>query len=346
MRGARYHGERDIRIDEVDAPEPGDVEVMVEVAACGICGSDLAMYLHGPPSEAGDGKPYVMGHEFGGTVVEAGDAADVAVGTEVVVNPLVACEDCWCCEQGTYNLCRNLTVIGAQRPGAYAPEVAAPATNVVPLPDGLSPALAAVAEPITVGYHALRQSPLQSGHSVAVIGLGPIGLGLIQLAKDAGAEPVIGSGHRAARRELAEAYGADLVIDPREVDPGEHVRNEVEGGVDVAFEVAGRESSFNDAVAVTGAGGHTTLVGVFEGDIRFDPMDFVDHGRYVDGSAAYQTGPLADRDFGPVIEKMASGALDAESLVTSRIDLDDIVTDGFEALADRESGEVKVLVQP
>lgn len=346
MRAARYYGNQDIRVDDVDYPTPDDGEVLIEVAACGICGSDVGMYLHGPMTEGGDHLPYIMGHELGGTVVETAPGVDIETGTEVVLNPLVACEDCRYCDVALYNLCQNLSVIGAQRPGGYAEQVVAPAGNVVPLPDGVTPAMAAVSEPITVAYHGLRQSPLQSGQSAAVIGMGPIGLGLVQLAKDAGASTVFASGHREARRELATQLGADVVIDPREVDPAEAVREELGNGVDVAFEVAGRESAFNDALAVTKAGGHATLLGVFEGDIEFDPMTLVDHQRSINASAAYQTGPLADRDFGAVLEKMASGALDAEALVTSRIDLADIEPRGFEALADSESGEVKVLVQP
>ncbi|MFB6352814.1 MAG: zinc-binding dehydrogenase [Halobacteriales archaeon] len=346
MRSARFYGNQDIRVDEVDEPSPGDGEVLVEVAACGICGSDVGMYLHGPMAEGDDHLPYIMGHEFGGTVVETGPDADVDIGTEVVVNPLVACEDCWCCDRALYNLCRNLTVIGAQRPGAYAERVVAPAGNVVPLPDGVTPTMAAVSEPITVAFHGLRQSPLESGDSVAVVGLGPIGLGLVQLARDAGASTVIASGHREARRELARRYGADVVIDPREADPADVARDEAGRGVDVAFEVAGTESSLNDALAVARAGGHATLLGVFEGDVEFDPMALVNSQRSVNASAAYQTGPLADRDFGAVLEKMAAGTLDAESLVTSRIDLADIVADGFEPLTDSGSGEVKVLVEP
>lgn len=346
MQAARYYGSQDVRVDDVEPPSPDAGEVVIDVESCGICGSDLHQYLHGSPFDDTDHVPYTMGHELSGTVTEVGEGVDLDVGTAVVLNPLVACGDCWCCDEGTYNLCRNLEVIGAQRRGGYAEQVAAPAENVLPLPDGLSTDLAAVAEPVAVAYHALMESPFRSGQSVCVVGLGPIGLGLVQLARDAGAGPIFASGHREARRDLAHESGADVVIDPRETDPAERVREETEAGVDVAFEVAGRESAFNDAIKATRANGCTTLVGVFEGKSDVDPMDFVDHERTVNASAAYQTGPLADRDFGPVLDKFAAGTVDAELLVTSRVDLDDIVAGGFEALAGGESEEVKVLVKP
>lgn len=345
MQVARYYGNRDIRIDDVEAPTPEAGEVVIDVAACGICGSDLATYLHGPQGD-GDHLPYTMGHELGGTVVETGEAAEIAVGTEVVVNPLIACGDCGCCEKGLYNLCRNLTVIGAQRPGGYAEQVVAPSENAVPLPDGVSAQLAAVAEPFTVAFHALLESPIRSGDAVAIIGMGPIGLAMVQLASRMGVDRLYASGHRETRRALAHGCGADVVIDPRETDLLDQIRSETAGGVDVAFEVTGRESGYNDAIKSTRPNGHTTLVGVFEGTIDGDVMDFVSAQRSANGSAAYQTGPRADEEFGAVLRKFAAGELDPEPLVTSQIELEAIEAHGFEKLAGSNSEEVKVLVNP
>lgn len=345
MKAARYYGNRDIRIDDVAAPSPEAGEVLIDVAACGICGSDLGEYVYGPRRDDDEYLPYTMGHELGGTVAAVGEGVDLAVGTEVGVNPLVACEDCWCCDAGKYNLCRNLEVIGAHRQGGYAEQVVAPAGNVIPLPEDLSPADAAVAEPLTVAYHGLLESPLRPGDAVVVVGMGPIGLGMVQLAKAAGASPVIASGHRESRRRLAHECGADVVVDPRETTLAARVAEETEGGADVSFEVAGNESALTDAITATKASGHTTVLGVFKGPVEIDPMEFVNHERTINGSAAYETGPLADREFGTVYEMLANGELDADPLVTSRIGLDDIVA-GFEALADSESGEVKVLVEP
>lgn len=345
MRAARYYGRQDVRVDTVEPPTPDTGEVLIDIRACGICGSDLGMYLHGP--QAGSKHlPITLGHELGGTIATVGDSVDVAVGTEIVLNPLVACEECWCCDEGKYNLCRNLTVVGAQRPGGYAEQVAAPAKNVIPLPEGISPEIAAVSEPFAVAFHALRESPFRPGNSVGVVGMGPIGLGLVQLAKAAGAGPIYASGHRDARLALATECGADVVIDPRETDPIDRVSQDLDGGVDVAFEVAGNEGALNDAIGIARPDGNSTIVGVFEGDVSIDPMTLVNHQRSVEASAAYQTGPLADRDFEPILRQFEAGEVDPEPLVTSRIGLEQIVHDGFEALSDDEAGEVKVLVTP
>lgn len=343
MRAARYYGNRDIQIDDIDRPSPGPGEILVDVDACGICGSDLAEYLYGPRRE--EMVPYTMGHEIGGKVADTGDGVDIEVGTEIVLSPLMACGECWCCDEAKYNLCRNLRVIGAHQQGAYAEQVVAPAENAVPLPDGVTMEQAAVAEPFTVAFHGLRKSPFQSGQSVLVVGLGPIGIGMVQLAKAAGADPIYASGHRKARRDLAAAYGADVVIDPRQTDPIETIREETGGGVDVSFEIAGRESALNDAIKSVKPGGHTTILGVFKGEIEVNPMDLVNSERSVDASAAYHTGPLSHRDFGPVLRKFASGELHPDPLVTTRLELEEI-QEGFESLADSDSGEVKVLVRP
>lgn len=345
MRAARYYGNRDIRIDDIERPSPGPGDVLVDIDACGICGSDLAEYLYGP-RHGDDFLPYTMGHEIGGQIADVGDGVDLEVGTEIVLSPLVACGECWCCDEAKYNLCQNLTVVGAHLQGAYAEQVVAPAENAVPLPDGVTTDQAAVAEPFTVAYRGLQKSPLRSGQSALVVGMGPIGLGLVQLAKAAGADPIYASGHREARRELARECGADVVIDPRETDPVDLIREEMDGGVDVSFEVAGNESALRDAIAAAKPSGHTTIIGVFKGDVEFNPMHLVNQERSVNGSAAYRTGPLSDRDFGAVIRKFAAGELDPDPLVTSRVGLESIADDGFEALADREQGEVKVLVKP
>lgn len=344
MRAARFHDNQDIRVEEIDAPEPGSGDILVDVDACGICGSDVSEYHDGPRMPAA--TPYTMGHELGGTVAETGGGVDIDVGTEIVLSPLIACGECWCCDEAKYNLCQNLTVIGAQRQGAYAEQVVAPVENAVPLPAEVSTDMAAVAEPFAVAFHGLRQSPFESGHTVLVVGMGPIGLGLVQLARNAGADRIYASGHRGARRQLAGECGADAVIDPRETDPVDLIREETGKGVDVAYEVAGNKDALETAVGSTKSRGHTTILGVFKAPIEFNAQALVNPERSVNGSAAYQTGPLSDRDFGPVIDKFAAGKLEPEPLVTSRIDLEDIEEKGFDPLGDSESGEVKVLVKP
>ncbi|MBP2249984.1 (R,R)-butanediol dehydrogenase/meso-butanediol dehydrogenase/diacetyl reductase [Halarchaeum solikamskense] len=343
MRAALFYGPEDMRVEDVDEPNPGEGEVLVDVAACGICGSDLHFYTDGLHGDAD--YPTTLGHEIGGTVLETGAGVDIEVGTDVVLSPHTPCMDCWWCENAMYNLCRDLDATSA-RPGGYAERVVERADNALVLPDGVSPADAAIAQPISVGLHAVRQSPVGVGDSAVVVGAGPIGLGAVRFAASAGAGPVYVSEPQASRRDIAADFGADVLIDPEEEDPVERIHEETGTGADVAFEAVGHEATLDQAVSATRAGGHTTVIGVFGGEAAFEPQKLVRHQRTVAGSTSHQLGPRVSKEYDVVLRQLASGELDADDYVTSRIDLEDVVDRGFETLLGGESEERKILVCP
>jgi len=352
MRAARYYGQEDVRVEDVDPDPVGPNDVRIDVAACGICGSDLHEYHTGPgavPTEphpvTGASLPLTIGHELGGTVSETGDDVDLPVGTTVAVNPIVWCGECTYCLRGAYHLCENGGFVGLSRNGGFAENVVVSAEKVVPVPDGVPADLAALVEPFSVGLHAVHQAELAVGDSVAVFGAGPIGNTIIQAALAANAGPVYVSEPRDARREFAARVGADHVIDPREADPVERVRDDL-GGVDVAFEVAGIEVTLNQAIEATRAGGRTTVVSLFEETAAIHPSALVTRERTMNGTAAFHGGPRALEEAGVTARNFADGALDPGAIVTSRIDLEDIVEEGFERLSDPESDEMKILVRP
>ena len=344
MRAAQFYGPGEMRVEDVEEPSPGADEILVDVAACGICGSDLHFYEDGLGREVD--YPIVLGHEIGGTVVEVGADVDaVEVGQDVALAPHTPCMDCWCCERAMYNLCRELNAVSA-RPGGYAELVVEQADNAVPLPGGVSPEDAAIAQPVSVGQNAVRISPVGIGDTVAVVGAGPIGLGALHFAKSAGAGPIYVSEPQASRREVAADFGADVVIDPNEEDPVDRIHEETGRGVDVAFEAVGHEVTLNQAIESTRAGGHTTVIGVFGEPAEFEPQLLVRHQRTLRGSTSHQLGPKIEEVYGLVLRHLASGELDAEKYVTSRIGLEDVVEDGFEALLDDSREERKILVCP
>jgi len=352
MRAARYHGAGDVRVEDVDPDPVGPGAVRIAVAATGLCGSDLHEYTAGPmtiPAEphpvTGDALPFTIGHEIGGTVVETGRDADVPIGTTVAVNPIVWCSDCPACARGAYHLCPDGGFVGLSTNGGFAESVVVPAETVVPVPDGLDAELAALVEPFSVGLHAVRRADLSSGDSVAVFGAGPIGHAIVQLARAANARPVSVFEPREHRRECAARAGAEQVVDPTETDPVEHVAADA-GGVDVAFEVAGIEETLNQAIACTRSGGRTVVVSLFEERAAVDPFEVVTREVDVIGSAAFLGGPRASEEAGPVARNFADGTLDPALPVTSRIDLERVVEDGFERLLDPENDELKVLVRP
>ena len=355
MRAARYHGQRDVRVETVEADAPGPGEVRVDVAACGICGSDLHEYAHGPSTilrsphpVTGAAPPLTVGHEIGGTVAEVGEDVDVDVelGTTVAINPIVWCGECRYCAAGNYHLCSAGGFVGLSCDGGFAESVVVSAEKLVSMPDGVSAETAALAEPFTVGLHAIHRAGLESGDSVAVFGGGPIGLAVVQAATAANADSVFLSEPRPKRREIAETVGVDAVVDPMEADPVDHIVTETGGGADAAFEAAGLEQTVNQSIECTRAGGTTTVVSLFEDGVEFFPTDLVTRERTIVGTAAFHGGPRSAEEIGVTARGFADGTLDPELLVTSRIDLDDIVGAGFERLLDDGNDEMKVLVRP
>ncbi|QKY21840.1 2,3-butanediol dehydrogenase (plasmid) [Halolamina sp. CBA1230] len=356
MKAAVYHGQEDVRVESIDEPNaPAADEVRVDVEACGICGSDLHEYTAGPifvPDEdnphpvTGETLPIPMGHEFAGNVTAVGDDVDsVSVGDRVAVNPIIYCGECQYCTAGQYHLCESGGFVGLSGDGGGLSEtVVAPEEKAIPLPDGVSTEHGALVEPYSVGFHAVKTSAFTAGDTVAVYGTGPIGLTIIQVLQAVGAGTIYAVEPQDSRRELAAEVGADETLDPTGTDAVAHITEETDGGVDVAFEAAGIEQTVQDAITSTAPAGNITVVSIFEDSVELHPNEFVMGERTLTGTLAYKGGPQSAEDFGAIIDMFESGALDPEALISSRINLENVVEDGFEALLDPERDEVKVLV--
>lgn len=347
MKAARWHNARDIRIEEVPVPAPKPDEVKIKTAWAGICGSDLHEYIAGPifiPSEtphpvSGEVAPITMGHEFSGVVVEVGDnVSHVAIGDNVVVEPILACGTCVACLHGKYNLCNSLGFQGlAGGGGGFAPFVTAAGNRVHKMPEGLSLEQGALVEPAAVALHAVRISKLRAGDEVAVFGAGPIGLLLVEALVAAGAGKIHVVEISPQRAAKAIELGATSAINPLETDPVQKIRELSPGGVDVAFEVTGVPAVLQQSIDATNYEGETIIVSIWESEAAFQPNTVVLKERNVKGSIAY-------RDIFPaVMELMTRGVFSAERLVTKKIKLDQIVAEGFETLVN-EKDQIKILV--
>lgn len=355
MKGGVYYGQRDVRIEDVPSGTVGATDVRVDIAACGICGTDLHEYAAGPIDTPGDEPhpitgetvPIRMGHEFGGTVTEVGpDVEEFSPGDLVAINPLLTCGECRYCHEGKYNMCKNIGTIGLSGAGGgFAESAVVDESHVVRVPESIPSEYTALVEPLAVGVHAVQASGMKLGDDVFVLGCGPIGLAALLAAKAAGAGRVFASASRDRRREIAAELGADETIDPSETDPVAFIESRTDEGVDVAFDAAGSESAFDQAVRSTVRDGTITVISLFEEGFEFDPSPLVHGERTLEGIFGYQAGALADRDYETVIRLLEDGRIDPEPLITGRIALDDI-NDGFESLLDRSSGHVKILVEP
>jgi (R,R)-butanediol dehydrogenase/meso-butanediol dehydrogenase/diacetyl reductase len=353
MQAAMYYGQRDVRVEDIAEPTVGSDEVLVDIGAAGICGSDLHEYTAGPISIPTDSPhpltgvttPVPMGHEFGGTIGEIGEnVREVTVGDVVAVNPILSCGDCPYCNTGRQNICESLGFIGLSGGGGgFSQRIVVPSQNVIELREGMTPTDGALIEPFSVGVHAVRQSPLQLGDTVAVVGAGPIGLMVIQAARSAGAERIFASEPHPDRRRLATECGADIAVDPTAESLAEQVQSETDVGVDIAFEVAGLEPTLDQAIKSTKRGGHTTVVSVFEDRVAVEVNDISMLERSVNGTRAYHAGGRAHDDYEIAVGMLAEGHFDAEPLVTDHIALSNIVEDGFEQLL-KDKSSVKILI--
>ena len=216
-----FYESQQMTLREIPQPQPSDDEVVVRVRACGICGSDVAYYWGTSPLETPSGKgPLVLGHEFTGEVVAVGRTPSqlgvLSAGDRVVLNPVQACHACVYCQRGKPNLCLHKAVLGVSIDGGFAEYCRVRYTNVYQLPAGVSFEEGALTEPLACATYAMQGLDVQLGNTCVIIGPGPIGLMMVQLAKAAGAGRVILVGTRDYRLEVGRALGADLLINVRE----------------------------------------------------------------------------------------------------------------------------------
>ncbi|HJE19620.1 MAG TPA: 2,3-butanediol dehydrogenase [Aliicoccus persicus] len=349
MKAAVIYGEKDLRIEEVEVKETKAGQVKVKVAWAGICGSDLHAYNHGlgiafeehPLSK--DKVPFVLGHEFSGTVEEVGEGVKgFEVGDQVAIEPVLYCGECESCRRGIYNLCEvsNAGFYGLVTDGGFAEYFVADEKQFHKLPEGVSLEEGALVEPTAVAFRAVGESGLKAGQSAAIYGAGPIGLLTLLCAQAYGAAETFVIDLSQERLDKAKELGATYVINPADEDAVKKIR-EITGnkGVDVAFEAAGANPTFKSAVASIKRRGTVQVIAGFGGEVSFNPNDLLMIEGEIKFSLAYA------HDYQPVIKAIADGKLDVKQVVTNRIALDDVVKDGIELL-NTDKSQAKVLISP
>jgi L-iditol 2-dehydrogenase len=271
MLAARLHGPADMRVEELLRPgSPGPGRVLLRVKAVGICGSDLHTYRHARIGDTRLGGPLILGHEFVAGVEQVGkDGLDgefrpLVPGARVAVDPAQPCGQCECCERGDPNLCLNLRFCGYwPGHGALCQWIDMPARCCFPLPDELDDAAGVLLEPLGVAIHVVDLAKIRVGHRVAILGAGPIGLCILQVARLAGADPVYVTDRFPWRLELARRFGATATWC---CDEGDAVAAVCEAtgsrGVDVAIEAAWSDESVEQAAEMLAHGGRLMVVGI------------------------------------------------------------------------------------
>jgi 2-desacetyl-2-hydroxyethyl bacteriochlorophyllide A dehydrogenase len=270
-------GPRDLVPGDVAQPQAGPRDVLVRVSHSGICGTDYKIYSGAIPVS----YPRVMGHEMTGDVADVGDVAGGATavreGDRVIVDPQLYCGTCFHCRIGQTHLCPKGILIGRDVNGGFAEFVAAPASHVFRLPDSIDSRTAPLIQVLTTCLHAQQQIAIRPDEAVVVFGLGVTGQLHVQLAKAAGASPVIGITRSADKRALAETLGADLAMAGDDAAV-ERVRDATGGrGADVVIETTGMMPSVASAIHMTRSGGRILLFGIItarEGALPFYDLYF------------------------------------------------------------------------
>ena len=352
MKAAVFHGQKDVRVEDVPEPEVREGSVKVKVDWCGICGTDLHEYLAGPifiPTAGsphpitGETLPLTLGHEFAGEVVEVGDgSAEVNTGDRVAIEPVFRCGECAACQRGAPNLCAKLGFYGLMGGGGGMSEFAVvPSYMIHRLPEGLTTEQGALAEPIAVGLRAVRRAGFEEGQSAVVFGGGPIGAVTVQCLRAMGAGLVMLAEVSEARKNKALEIGADVVIDPSEEDVVEKVSELTDGeGAEHSFDAAGIQETLQTAMHATRKGGTVTIISIWEGPVELDPNDIVMSELNVGGTICY-----TPEDFADTISMLKDGSIRTEGIVTERIPLSDAVEGGFEELVNHKDQHVKILVR-
>jgi propanol-preferring alcohol dehydrogenase len=340
MKAVVFHGKDvGLKIEDIPVPKIADDQILVKVAACGVCHTDLHYIEHGVPTFKK--PPIVLGHEASGIVEKAGSkVTNVKVGQRVLIPAVLTCGRCSACRQGRENICSNMQMLGNHFDGAYAEYVVVPAKDVLDLPETIPLEEASIiADAISTPYHAVKnRAQVKPGDTVVVFGCGGVGINAVQMASAAGGY-VIAVDVNPRKLEWATEFGAAETINAKEVERvSKVVKKLTGGGADIAMEVIGNPRTIEEAFECVRVGGRLCVVGytheaisIVAGKIMFKELEVV--------------GSLGCRpvDYVPLIRMAAQGKIDLKRQVTHRFALDEIGK-AFEVM--KEGASLRSIVVP
>jgi threonine 3-dehydrogenase len=330
-------------MQDVPVPEIGPDEVLIQVKATSICGTDLHIYRWDPWAAEHVRTPLTVGHELCGIVVDRGrNVSEPDIGQLVSVESHVICDRCSWCRTGKGHLCENTEILGVHRDGAYAEFVCVPAANVWPDPPDMAYSIASLQENFGNAVHT-ASTPVVAGKKVLVTGMGPVGIMALAAAKALGARAVYATDISPYRLELAAKMGADLALDARDDGVEEAMLEATDGeGVDVLLEMSGAPSALDTGFGLLKAGGEAALLGLTSRPIEFDLDDHV----IFKGATVY--GIVGRRLWDTWYQArglMRSGAIDLAPIVTHRFALDDY-QHAFDLMASGQCGKIVLFPDP
>lgn len=354
MKAWVLHGKADLRYETVKLPQPAAGEVLVEVRAAGICGSDIPrIYRTGAHRH-----PLIPGHEFSGVVADIGSFVDPAwMGKRVGIFPLIPCGGCLPCRRKQYEMCKGYDYLGSRRDGGFAEYAAVPAWNLIELPESVSFEAAAMLEPLAVAAHALRRVSAGGRGTVAVCGLGTIGLSAVMLllgqeggmSRDFAEIYAIGNKESQRQRLLDMGLPESAYCDSRKEDAGQWLRDRTGGaGVDIFLECVGKQETYGLAVDHTAAAGRICLVGNPASDMRLEQSVYwkILRGQLtITGTWNSSFTHSPEDDWHDVLGLLSQGKLCPERLISHRFPMPEL-DDGLQLMRDKREDYGKVMGSP
>ena len=345
MRAWVLYGANDLRLEEVPTPVPRPGEVLVSVKAAGICGSDIPrIYRTGAHVH-----PLIPGHEFSGVVAEVGPETDKNwLGKRVGIFPLIPCGACGPCRGSLYELCRDYSYLGSRQNGGFAEYAAVPAENLLELPEAVSFEAAAMLEPMAVAVHALRRLGPGPGETVAVCGLGTIGLLLVMVLLEAGIKNILAVGNKDFQRQALSKLGiaGGCFCSSRDQDAAAWLLERSGGrGVDAFFECAGKNDALNLALRCAAPGGKICLLGNPDADLSLEKnlyWKILRNQLTVIGTWNSGFSHCPDDDWHYVLDLLSSGRAHPAALISHRFSLAQM-QDGLDIMRNKREDYVKIM---
>ncbi|MCM8816476.1 MAG: alcohol dehydrogenase catalytic domain-containing protein [Candidatus Omnitrophica bacterium] len=342
-KAAYLLGKRKFVIDEFEIPEYGDDEVLIQIKAIGICGSDVHYFLDGRIGDQIVPEKFIIGHEATGQVVATGkNVNSVKEGDRVVIEPAIPCGKCELCITGRPNLCPYVKFLGTPPIlGAFRQFIVMPEKNVVKLPETMSFAEGTLAEPLAIALYGIFLSDFRPGDSVAILGAGPIGLSVLFCCKYGGAGQIFVTELIEERAEMAKKLGADYVLLADRVNIEKEILHLTgERGVDISFECAGEQETIDQMINIAAPGGKSVIFGIpAEDRIFFDPH--VVRRKQLPIISVRRSAFTTEK----ALLMMNKSSLKLNSIITHKFPLENI-QDALEMVASKRNGVIKAIIEP
>ena len=320
MKSAVFYGKHDLRVEEHEMPKVGPKDVLIQVKACGVCGTDVHIY-EGDKGAAEVTPPTILGHEFSGVIAEVGsEVTNYKAGDRVCIDPNCYCGACEPCRNGVVHYCEHMIGYGTTVNGGFAEYCAVNERQVYKLGDNTSFEQGAMTEPVACCLHGMDMCEIRPGHQVVVIGGGMIGLLMLQLSRLAGAAKVALLEPVESKREVGKKLGADICIDPIHEDVKARLKEEGMTWVNTVIECVGRPSTIEQAIDIAGNKAVVMMFGLTKPDETISVKPFEIFRKELVLKASY-INPYTQKR---ALDLINSGRLDVSSMVYEVADLDEL----------------------